>query len=128
MRTVNRKSYLIRTETLESQLAAGRYNPSYELHFRDRHGRHVVTLDAGSDDHVSIFRDGEITFALSRNTRIGYCGLQAFRGDDEIGDVFMQNPSEDLAGEGLTQDWDDYAPINLAKILAQWIDGEQVTC
>jgi hypothetical protein len=100
----------------------GFYNAPQVLEYSFKRKKHVVVLDSGSSDDVDVYRDGESLFVLSKNTRLGYCGLQVFalHGEytgEEIGNVFEQNPEsiEDLAG------WEDMAPYNLIRRLNEYI-------
>jgi len=103
-------------ETREEQREAGRHNPSLVVYFRDRKGTHRVPINAGYYDDVEGFRSGDETFILTTNSSLEYVGLEVFRGDESLGDVFFQYDHEikDVLGpRGL-----DQADYNIVKILS----------
>ena len=118
MRTIH--NYKLGKESWDAQREAGRYNPATELHYRDKTGKHAVTLACGDSDDVTILRDGHTTYALSLNTGLGYAGLQAFDNGAETGSVFLQNDYEvdEILGKGglnKSSTW-------ICKVLSQYID------
>ena len=116
MRTVHNweKQY----ETWESQQKAGRYNPGYEITFRDKRGKHTVPIGAGSNDSVYVLREGEETYIVTINTRLDYVGLEIFDGDNSHGDMFCQG---EQCNETVGYNWDTLTPITIAKRLSAYI-------
>lgn len=103
-------------ESWESQRAAGRYHPAAVVTWR---GVERV-LSAGDSDWVHFFEEDGALFALTVNHRMGYCGLEVFQEDDReaAGSVFAQSEEElrEVVGpRGL-----DYAPMTLARRLADY--------
>jgi len=117
---MRRVGFTIEKETYEEQREAGRYNPGLVVLFRDRTGNHRVHIGAGYSDDVEVYREGEETFILSKNWRLGYVGLEIYRGSRHIGEMFLQNSQdidEILGPQGL-----DLADYNIIKRMAQYID------
>ena len=114
MRGVN---YQIEKETIESMVAAGRFNPALELTFRDKTGTHTHTIGAGYSDTVDVYRDGKETFVLTRNFGLGYAGLEVFEGSEVVGEMFLQNDWEvkEIVGDI------DLMPYTLINRMAQFI-------
>jgi hypothetical protein len=114
MRRVN---YQIEKETIDSQVKAGRFNPALELTFRDKTGTHTHTIGAGHSDTLDVYRDGKETFVLVRNFGMGYVGLEGFKGDEKIGNVFLQSDYEvkEIVGNI------DLMPYTLIRRMAQYI-------
>ncbi len=112
MRTLKTHEYEIERESIEEQLAAGRYNPALVVTFRG----HRCTLGAGTTDTLHLFEEGGTLFALSGNDPLGYMGLQAFCDGEEIGDTFAQDHDEHTRGLF------DLTPIYRAKRLADYCD------
>jgi hypothetical protein len=81
---------IIEKESFEDMLEAGRFNPCLEITFSDMKGKHIQKLYAGYKDELDVYRDGEYTFVLSRNPRLGYIGLEVFKGEDKTGDIFLE--------------------------------------
>lgn len=99
---------------------SGHYGPTQQVTYRDRTGTHTVNISAGSSDDVGVFREGDETFVLSVNRRIGYVGLQAFKGGQDYGDVFLQNDweiREALGPRGL-----DLQDVTIARKLSEYIE------
>lgn len=72
MRRINK--YSIQSETLQEQLAAGRFNQALVLTYRG----HRYLLSAGRSDIIRVYSDGPALLVLSINERDGYAGLQEF--------------------------------------------------
>ena len=87
---MRRANYSIRKESIEDQLSAGRFSPCLEIKFRDIEGVHVHTIGAGFDDELYVFREDGETLVVSHNPKLGYIGMESFRGDDTSGVVFFQ--------------------------------------
>ena len=51
------KNYSITKESTDEMIAAGRFNPSLEIIFRDRHGIHRHKLSAGYGDDIHVYRE-----------------------------------------------------------------------
>ena len=47
-------SHTIRKESYEDQIAAGRWNPGFEIVFRDRRGKHTHKISAGNSDVIHV--------------------------------------------------------------------------
>jgi len=84
------KNCSISKESTNEMIAAGRFNPSLEIVFRDRCGIHRHKLSAGYSDDLHIYREGSLTCVLSINNRMGYIGMEVFDGSQPAGDVFLQ--------------------------------------
>ena len=84
------KNYSITKESTDEMIAAGRFNPSLEIIFRDRLGQHTHKLSAGYGDDIHVYREAGRTFVLSVNNRLGYIGMEAFEGSQPAGDIFLQ--------------------------------------
>lgn len=88
MRRVNCK---IVRESFEDMIEVGRLHPSLEVIFRDKKGSHKHKIGAGYSDEVYAFRENGETFILSQNERLGYIGLEVFKGDEQTGDIFIDS-------------------------------------
>ena len=75
-------SYSIEKESFKDMIEARRFNPCLEISFRDRKGKHTQKLSAG--------REGEHTFVLCQNPRLGYIGLEVFVGEEQTGNIFIE--------------------------------------
>jgi hypothetical protein len=84
------KNYRISKESTNEMIAAGRFNPSLEIIFRDRHGTHRHKLSAGYGDDIHVYREAGLTCVLSINNSLGYVGLEVFEGSEQAGDIFLQ--------------------------------------
>lgn len=84
------KRYCIGRESVEEMIAAGRFNRSLEIYFRDRTGSHRHKISAGFDDEISVYREANLTCVLSVNKHMEYVGLEVFDGKDAVGDIFLQ--------------------------------------
>jgi hypothetical protein len=62
---------------------AGHHNPHKNLIIHYRGKRYELECGAGSDDSVSVFREGKIVFVLVVNTSLPYVGLDEYNLDDE---------------------------------------------
>ncbi len=82
----------------------GHHGPSQTLTFTDESGTHTVILSAGGRDNIEVFQQkgtkstirhpgsATVTYVLTTNTGLGYVGLEAFEGDEKLGEgVFLQN-------------------------------------
>jgi hypothetical protein len=114
MRRIN--NYRIFKETTEEMIAAGRFNPCLKITFVDRLGRHTHRLTSGYSDEIHAYRNADLTCVLSVNERLGYVGLEAFNGEDAVGDVFLQG---DQVTETLGKS--DLAPFKIIRKLMQFI-------
>jgi hypothetical protein len=72
MRTIHAT---FRDETIDEQIAAGRYNPATQAIVRLRDRSLILTLGAGRSDDVTLLRDGDTIVVVSVNTRHDYCGI-----------------------------------------------------
>jgi hypothetical protein len=114
MRRIHRFS--IQKENLFDMLHAGRYNPCLEITYRDRFGKHTHKLTAGYWDDLDVYREGNETYILSSNPKLGYVGLEVFEGPDKTGEMFVQ---EEQVKEVLGRD--DLAPFNAIRRLREHI-------
>lgn len=109
-------NYRIRKESFEDMCKAKRYNPCLEITFRDKTGIHAHKLDAGYSDNLDIYREGRVTYVLSRNSGLGYIGLQVFEGAEIAGDMFLESEQvEGILGR------DDLAPFTIIRRLVDHI-------
>jgi len=109
-------NYIITKESLNDMLEADRFNPCLKITFRDRKGKYTQKLYAGYEDELNVYRDGEYTFILNRNPRFGYIGLEAFKSEEQTGDIFLEGHQviEVLGGY-------DLAPCTIIKRLKDYI-------
>ena len=110
------RNFSIAKESPDEMTAAGRFNPSLKITFRDRSGRHCHELSAGYEDGIHVYREAGITLVLSVNRRLGYVGLEVFEGDDAVGDVFLE-------GDRVTETLGslDLAPFTIIRRLLEVI-------
>jgi hypothetical protein len=110
------KNYSITKESTDDMIAAGRFNPSLEIIFRDRHGTHRHKLSAGYLDDIDVYRESGLTCVLSINHSLGYVGLEAFEGSEPAGDIFL-NGEQVVEALGRI----DLAPFTIIRRLMQFI-------
>ena len=109
-------NYTIKKETFEDMCKAKRFNPCLEITFRDKTGIHTHKLDAGYGDSMDIYREGGVTYVLSRNPGLGYIGIQAFKSAETVGDMFLESEQvESMLGR------DDLAPFTIIRRLVDYI-------
>lgn len=84
------QNYRINRESIEDMIKWGRFNPSFEITFRDKAEEHKHKLSAGYSDTLDIFQEGPEIYVLSTNARFGYVGLEVFEGAEKIGDIFLE--------------------------------------
>ena len=95
---------IIRHESMEKQLKAGRFNPALELVWNGR----AMTLSAGQEDDLEFWMDDGDIIIASSNSRLGYVALQIFNAltGKEEGDVFFQDyDAEDV--DLMNLGWDE---------------------
>jgi hypothetical protein len=109
-------NYSIAKESFWDMLHEKRFNPCIEITFRDRSGKHTHKLSAGYSDDIDVYRDDLDTFILSRNSRLGYVGLEVFEGADKVGEIFLENHQVKEVLE-----CEDLAPVNAIKRLLEYI-------
>ncbi len=61
------------------------------LTYRDKRGMHSVEVNTGKMHELRVYREGEKTYVLTFNSLYGCAGLQVFHGNEELGEVFLQN-------------------------------------
>ena len=110
------KKFEVRKESIEDACRAGRFHPLLEIVFRDKAGIHTHKIGAGYSDELHVFREDGVTYVLARNNALPYVGLEAFEGDDTVGDIFLQ---EHQVSEVLGRD--DLAPITIIKRLQPYL-------
>jgi len=107
-------NYSISKESLEDMIGSGRFNPSLEITFQDKPGRHK--LGAGYGDDVEVYREGTETFILYTNDMLGYLGLEVFEGTEKQGDIFLEEYElKDVLGS------ENIAPFNVIRYLMEYI-------
>jgi hypothetical protein len=107
------KKYQLSKEPIEVMIASGRLNPCRTIKFKDKTGEHNHNLLAGTDDIVHVYHEDGQIFVLSQHPSFPYVGLQIFEGDQEIGDVFLQDGQiKEAIGR------EDLAPFNTIKRMA----------
>jgi hypothetical protein len=84
------KRYTISKESFEDMRKAKRFNPCLKITFRDKNGIHHHNLSAGYSDDICVCREHQQTFILTQNPHLGYVGLEAFEGNQRIGDIFLE--------------------------------------
>jgi hypothetical protein len=109
-------NFQIQKELLEDAFRAGRFNPSLEITFRDRTGIHTHKIGAGYSDELDVYREAGVTYVLARNNALPYVGLEAFEGDEKVGDLFLQ---EGQVIEVLGRS--DLAPVTMIKRLQPYL-------
>ena len=107
-------NYSISKESLEDMIGSGRFNPSFEITFQDKPGRHK--LGAGYGDDLNVYREGDEIFIFYNNEMLGYVGLEVIHGDEKLGEIFMEGDElKDVLGRK------NLAPSNVIKHLREHI-------
>ena len=114
---MKRVKYSIERESTDEQVEAGRFNPCLKLTFRDKTGIHTHKIGAGYSDEIDVYREDQETFVLTRNSGLGYVGLEIFNGPAPVGEMFIQN---DLGIEEIVGNI-NFAPYTVIKRMAQYI-------
>lgn len=109
-------NYTVSKESFEDMIKANRFNPSLEILFRDKAGKHVHKISAGYDDVIHVYRENADTFILSLNPGLGYVGLEVLDGSEKTGRIFLQGDQvkEILGRDGLV-------PFTIIKRLKDYI-------
>lgn len=68
---------------------SGRFVPVRVLYFTDKTGSYRHVLRVGGRDELEIFFRGGVVYVLGVNEPLEYASVVAFRGQTEIGDVFV---------------------------------------
>ena len=115
MRKVNFK---LEKESWEEMHEAGRWNPSLEVIFRDKTGNHRHKIGSGYSDDIHAYREADETYILSTHSGLGYIGLDAFKGNERIGEVFIDSHQveETVGKRGL-----DLAPHTIIRRLLPYL-------
>ena len=109
---MRRVDYRIVKESYGGMIEAGRWHPSLEIIFRDKTGTHKHKIGAGHNDEIYAFREAGETFVFSQNERLGYISLAVFKGDEQTGDIFIDNHQvEEIVGR------DDLSPYTIIRRL-----------
>ena len=109
-------NYTIGKETFDDMLNAGRFNPCLEITFMDQSGKHTHKMSAGYSDEIHVYREHGETFVLSQNRRLGYVGLEVFMGDENVGEIFLEDHQvKEILGK------DDLAPFTIIRKLGEYI-------
>jgi len=110
-------TYMIGKETFDDMLNAGRFNPCLEITFRDQSGKHTNKISAGYSDEIHVYREHRETFVLSQSRRLGYIGLEVFKGDETLGEIFLEDHQvKETLGK------DDLAPFTIIRRLGEYIN------
>ena len=113
------RNYMIKQESIGDMVKYGRFNPSPEFTFRDKTGVYTHKIGAGTADYKDVYRKHGVTYLLTRNYRLGYVGLEVFKGSENLGEIFLQidyELDEILGKNGIRK-----AAYNIIKILDQYI-------
>ena len=122
-------NYVIRRESWESAQARGMCNPGRVIIFRERvKGRRVACrhrfyLSAGDFDDIDVLycTESRRLFAVTRNTRYGYAGVEQFdcSGEDDTAErsIFEQNNPEVIWG----RNWEDSPPRSIVNRSADYL-------
>lgn len=108
--------YQIYRESIDAMWAAQRIHRALEICFTDETGSHTHTLSAGTDDEVHVHKDAGDTCVLSLNNRLGYVGLQVFRSETAVGEIFFQEGQVAEASIDI-----EAAPVILIRQLREYI-------
>ena len=109
-------NYAISKESFDDMCKAKRFNPCLEITFQDKKGIHQHKISAGYDDDIYVYREHQETFILTQNPRLGYVGLEVFRGDVKSGDIFLEaHQVIDVLGR------DDLAPFTIVRRLRDYV-------
>ncbi len=100
------KNYNLEREPFEKPL----------LTYRDKGGIHAVELMAGRLDEIEVFRESGKVYVLCWNEKHRYAGIEMFRGQERIGDVFLESGDVEtaLGRKGL-----ELTSISMVKRLAK---------
>ena len=110
------KKYTISKESFEDMRKTKRFNPCLTITFRDKKGIHHHNLSAGYSDDIHVYREHQQTFILTQNPHLGYVGLEAFEGDQRIGDIFLEaHQVIEVLGK------DDLAPFTIIRRLKGYV-------
>jgi hypothetical protein len=109
-------NYKIQKEDINKQREKGRYNPATELTYKLKNKTYTVTLSCGSNDGITVYREGEELYVLTTNYNLGYCGLEIVNSGIIVGDVFFQNPTEELI-----KNWENKADYTLIRCMLNYI-------
>lgn len=121
-------------ESTDSQRRDGRYNAATTIRWQHRNKLYRAVLPCGESDEWEVFRDGAELFVVSRNTRMGYCGLSRYEynpggePDTAIGSkrITVVEDAESVffqyAGEAFeSDDWEDWTLRTLAKRMRDYL-------
>lgn len=95
---------IIRKESMEKQLEAGRFNPALELVWNGK----AMTLEAGTRDDLKFWIDDGDIIVVNSNSKLGYAALQIFNAltGKEEGNVFFEDyDAEDV--DLMNLGWDE---------------------
>ena len=109
-----------RHESIEEQIAGGRYNPGIiaRVRLQDRCLR--LPIGAGTQDEIEVFSTGDLIIVATKNDRLDYAGIEAFDLDGaSAGDVFTQ--SNDDAREMIGRKGVDYTLRTIARRLQEYL-------
>ena len=109
-------NYTVSKESFDDMIKANRFNPSLEIVFRDKKGKHVGKISAGYDDVIHVYREDADTFILSLNPGLGYVGLEVLEGSEKAGSLFLQGDQvKEILGR------DNLAPLTIIKRLKNYV-------
>lgn len=99
------------------------YNPPMMLTWSFKRREHEALLLAGSGDHLSCYREGDLLVVFSACPQGRYLGAQVFgiETGEELGDVFIND--YELEGYGLPRNAaDEFTDLYLAKRLLSFVN------
>lgn len=110
-------NYVISKESIEDMMKAGRFNQCLEIIFWDRSGKHKHKISAGYGDQIYVYREQGETFVVLQNRGLGYIGLETFKGDEALGEIFLEDHQvkEVLGKDGL-------APFTIIRKLRGYVN------
>ena len=110
-------NYTVSKESFDDMVKANRFNPSLEILFKDKNGKHVCKINAGYDDVIHVYREDADTFILSLNPGLAYVGLEVLEGSEKAGRIFFQGDQlKEVLGKV------NLAPFNIIKKLREHIN------
>lgn len=73
------------------------HRAGYMQHSQIQIGNDMITVGAGNDDDVQVYRDKHNIYVLTENQRFDYIGLERFNREtlDSEFDIFMQEECDD---------------------------------
>jgi len=110
------KKYSIRIEPIEDMLNARRFSPCLQITFRDNTGEYTHKIQAGRDDDIYVYQQGDQTFVLNKNKNLGYVGLEVFCNSEWVGNIFLNEFRFEEEFNG-----NEFSAITLIRRLSEYI-------